>query len=355
MPEFLTSFPLEWRIYKGASPLCSDSLKRCRSIAQSSTLDRMELRQLKYFLELVRVGNFNRAAETLHITQPALSKSMRTLEGEIGAQLLERGPAGVVPTIYGRLLAEYASLATRELKRGVEELRSLVRDGGGTIRIGGGTSVLQYLMPETCRRLFAADSRLRIQLVDGLRNAVVAGLVRGDIDVVICPHDGEESLAGIKEEVLLRDEVTVVAHRSHPLFAKASIDTADLAAYRWIIPSVQERERKTLALRLAQAGLPAPDVSIETSSSSLMAQLLVGQTFLSYLPKKLMNSDPVFADLRPVPVSLSWPGRDLSMLYRDGSLLLPAMQTVLQVFRDVARDFGASGRAKTARARSAKK
>ena len=93
----------------------------------------MELRQLKYFLGLLEHGNFNRAADALFITQPALSKSMRALEEDLGVQLLERTASGVIPTLYGRILANHAQLACQELRRANEQIEA--EEAGITVKI----------------------------------------------------------------------------------------------------------------------------------------------------------------------------------------------------------------------------
>ena len=102
---------------------------------RSPNLAAMELRQLRYFLEILRHASFGRAADALHITQPALSKSLRTLEAELGVKLLERSARGVIATPYGRILESYAGLAARELERAVEEIKALAGRGGGVVRV----------------------------------------------------------------------------------------------------------------------------------------------------------------------------------------------------------------------------
>ena len=85
----------------------------------------MELRQLEHFDEIVRASSFGRAADKLNITQPALSKSIRNLERSLGCILLERHPAGVTATDYGRVFLDYATLVTSELDRAVRTDSSL--------------------------------------------------------------------------------------------------------------------------------------------------------------------------------------------------------------------------------------
>ena len=130
----------------------------------------VELRQLKYFLGILKHGNFNRAADALFVTQPALSKSMRTLEEDLGVELLERTASGVIPTPYGRILANYATLACQELQRAIEEITALSTQGSGRIIVGASTAILRYLLPTTFEHLSELNANLEVVIREGLRD-----------------------------------------------------------------------------------------------------------------------------------------------------------------------------------------
>ncbi|MGE0798767.1 MAG: LysR family transcriptional regulator [Lautropia sp.] len=99
----------------------------------------MELRQLRYFLSVLEHAAFNRAASATHVTQPALSKSMKALEDELGVELLDRSGPQIVPTAFGKILARAAHRVDGELQRAIKEIDALAERGGGKLVIGGGS------------------------------------------------------------------------------------------------------------------------------------------------------------------------------------------------------------------------
>ncbi len=308
----------------------------------------MELRQLKYFLGILQHGNFNRAAASLFVTQPALSKSMRALEEDLGVDLLERTASGVIPTPYGRILASYAALACQELQRATEEITALSVQGSGRIVVGAGTAILRYLLPTTFEHVTALNPDLEVVIREGLREQLHIQLLRGEIDVAICTLVVGLSSPELVEEVILTDRPSVVAHHSHPLHRKPVVSGRDLSQYRWIVPNASEQAREQLtAMMLADHGA-APKVAVETSSSTLMAQLIGQQPFLSYLPGLLLATDPAYANIKALRTALIWPSHEICIVYRKGSIQLPVIETFLRAVRAAAIQVSAAASEKAA-------
>ena len=302
----------------------------------------MELRQLKYFLGILKHGNFNRAADALFVTQPALSKSMRTLEEDLGVELLERTASGVIPTPYGRILANYATLACQELQRATEEITALSTQGSGRIIVGASTAILRYLLPTTFEHLSELNANLEVVIREGLREQLHMQLLSGEIDVAICTLVKGGSSSELIEEVILTDRPSVVAHHSHPLHRKRVAGGQDLSQYRWIVPSAREKEREQLASMMIADGGAAPIVAVETTSSTLMAQLIGQQPFLSYLPGLLLATDPAYVNIKAVKTAMIWPSLEVCIVYRKGSIQLPVIETFLQAVRAAAERVSAA-------------
>ena len=306
----------------------------------------MELRQLKYFLGILRHGNFNRAADALFVTQPALSKSMRALEDELGVTLLERTASGVIPTPYGRILASYAALASQELQRATEEITALSTHGSGRIVVGAVTAILRYLMPATFEHVSAINPKLEVVISEGLREQLHIQLLRGEIDVAICTFVENRASSELVQEVILTDRAYIVAHHTHPLHQHNGATGQDLSSYRWIVPSAGEQEREELTAMMLADGGSAPVVAVQTTSSTLMAQLIGQQPFLSYLPGLLLATDPTYANIKAVRTAMIWPSHEVCIVYRKGSIQLPVIETFLSAVRVAAAQVSAAAAAK---------
>lgn len=142
------------------------------------------LRQLTYFKALAAERNFGRAAQTVHVSQPALSVQIRDLEAQLGAALVERHARDVVLTPFGRQILSQAEKTLEEVDRLVQMARW--RGGlSGELRLGVIPTVAPYLLPEALARLRAHDLSLDVKVFEGKTERLVAQLVDGTLDAAV--------------------------------------------------------------------------------------------------------------------------------------------------------------------------
>ena len=293
----------------------------------------VELRQLRHFEEIVNAASFGQAADRLHLTQPALSKSIRNLETHLGVQLFERHPGGVSLTEYGRVFLDYASLVNSEVARAVDHLKELKGTGAGVVRVGAGATLMKYLMPEAVRRFMDGDGRDSLVFVQDLRANLSAKLRRGEIDVMIGSERGGDD--DLHAEPVLQDVIGVVAARGHPLEG-ARAGMADLARYRWILPDNTEQENDRLAAAFAAAGTKGPDVAVRVSSSLFMSQWLKDGPFLSYLPRALVTRVEEYRHLVEIDTAEPiWAPVPIAVFYRRRGVMLRSTRRFVNRLKEV--------------------
>ena len=117
-----------------------------------------DIRQLNAFLAVVQHGSLGRAAQRLNITQPALSRTIRRLEEQIGAPLFERYATGMMLTNFGQALLPHATLLQREAEQAAEEINALRGLSRGTIRVGAVASAVSLVLPVAIGRVLADPS-----------------------------------------------------------------------------------------------------------------------------------------------------------------------------------------------------
>ncbi|MCK9512308.1 MAG: LysR family transcriptional regulator substrate-binding protein [Pigmentiphaga sp.] len=233
-------------------------------------------------------------------------------------------------------MQENDRLALGELRRSLNEVNALATRGNSKVILGGGI-VVKYLLPEIPRTLRGHGASLQLEIVEMLRAPLLAALMNGEVDIAVCSAD-DSHVHGRVQLPLLEDEMTVVAHRGHPLFASSqALDLGSLAPYPWILPRADEIERHQLELAFLNAGLARPDVRIETTSVSVMASIIGMDEGLSYLPRRALLMDRTLHELRPVPVSLPWRPRRVSLFHRESSLDLDHIHWVVEAIQGVAR------------------
>jgi DNA-binding transcriptional LysR family regulator len=179
----------------------------------------MNLHHLRLFAAVAKYRSFSQAAESLHISQPAVSKTVRELETNLGSPLLERGPGGVRPTEAGRILLEHAVVlfaAEHAAEEALDALRGLHR---GTLRIGASTTIATYYLPPFLSRFHSAYPNLELRITSANTQTVADLLLSRELDVALVEGPIEASDLVVKH--WREDELVVVAAVTHALALKS--------------------------------------------------------------------------------------------------------------------------------------
>lgn len=306
----------------------------------------LESRRLRHFLTIYELGSIGQAAEKLLLTQPALSKSIRQLEDELGVRLFDRTTVGVVPTVFGKALAMHAKTIEQQVRQAEAAISSLKGKAKGVVSVGVGPSVVTGLMPAATVMLHNLQPEIELNVVQGLVDELIPALRRGELDVAIgaWPLVADPAFA---TEVLLRDRIEVIAREGHPLAAKAATLT-DLLSHPWALPPATQRWRQTLDEAFYAQGLAPPRPIVTSNSAKYLAALMKRSDCLCFLPRQTIANETGLAVIEVADLPAFEP--EISMTYRERSLNNPAKMEVIQILRAVA---GESGREEMATAQAA--
>jgi DNA-binding transcriptional LysR family regulator len=292
----------------------------------------METRQLLHFLAVVEHGSFHRAAAAIGISQPALTKSIRRLEGSLGLALFERHARGTGPTPYGEALASHGRLIATDLRHAIEVVKDMQRAVLGAIRVGAGPSMSISLLPAVTAALLAQQPAIRLHVRSGLNDTLLAALQRGELDFAITSMPGGAAASPLlHHERLYSDTVVIIAARHHPL-AGRTVAADELLPFKWVMPSQNVATRSHIENFFMMRDLAPPGVAAETDSIPYMQEVVARTQLLSYVPATLM-AERALTRLR-VPGSV-WQ-RPVSVSYRRRAALLPAHQLFLSLLREAA-------------------
>lgn len=295
----------------------------------------MDLRQLRYLSTVIQFSNFSTAAKHIHVTQPALTKSIRRLEDYLGVKLLERGATQVRPTIYGSLLNSYAKVVLATVAEAQQEIDSLRGATKGQLRIGAVPSAMNSILSVAIRKFVADRPAVQLSVSEGLNEALLASVTEGliDIAVIVMPQGQQlESLDDLDYRVLEETEMSIVCHRSHPLAGAERVSLESLRKYDWIVPGRNEPDRRRLDHFFSSAGLPVPNVVAETTSVTMLRAMMEGTEFLSYLTRQ---SAELREDFAIIPLDTRTWTRKTVAAYRQHSSVRPLVQRFLTALQDV--------------------
>jgi LysR family transcriptional regulator, nitrogen assimilation regulatory protein len=145
----------------------------------------MDLRSIRYFVQIADCGSITRAATHLRVAQPALSRHMHSMEEELGMQLLVRLPRGVRLTGAGRQFLDHCQRALRELERGKEELRASNESPRGRVIFGVSPTLGPLLVPGVVERVRRQCPQVTLKIVEHFSTLLFDGLLTGRIDVAL--------------------------------------------------------------------------------------------------------------------------------------------------------------------------
>jgi DNA-binding transcriptional LysR family regulator len=227
----------------------------------------MELRQLLHFLALAEERSFRGAAERVHLTQQAVSKSIAQLEARLGVQLFERDGKSVSLTAFGELLRPHAQAVTAELRQFEDALDARLGVRAGRLRIGATPSTLGDIVPAALSQVQAAHPQLVVSVHSADWDSLARRLLRGEIDLVLStePTDPVDEL--IVAERLCPARIVVLAARHHPLAAGAAPAPARLLDHPWVEIVNLPRAEQDLREYFATAGLEPPGARTRAESA----------------------------------------------------------------------------------------
>lgn len=205
------------------------------------SLSLIDTRQLRYVAMLVKHRNFHRAADALFITQPALTKSIRNLEGLLGVPLFDRQPNDVNPTAYCDVLMEHATQVFVELEEIPHKLDMMAGLKRGKLKLGSGPIVAQALVPEAVSRLVCENSELNVKIIIDSWHELTRLLREGDIHLFIADIEELMDQPDLVIEKFPSGKSIFACRPGHPLATAGSLSPEDFLQYPLAMPSLPQR------------------------------------------------------------------------------------------------------------------
>ncbi len=303
----------------------------------------MDLRQLQYFLATVENRSFGRAADVLHISQPALSKAVKQLELSLGVRLLDRLPRGVSPTLYGEALAAHASLIRGELDRASDAILALKEGNTGRVVVGAGSSMRLELLPEAAVRLHRRHPDLEVKMIGALYDDLIPSLEKGDLDLALSMIPDHPSSPDIKQIALYVDKTHPTVRTGHPLAKKAKISIEDCLRFEWVLPSSDNLGRRHLDAFFLTRNLAAPSPVIETNSTMFAVSIMQKSDLIGWHPTQVIGQAQK-TGLVALPIDEITLTRTVGISFRRASVLSPATLLLMEELKNVSAEMIAGNR-----------
>lgn len=248
----------------------------------------MDIRQLHFFVEIVKQSSFTKAAERLHVAQPAVSMAMKKLEEELDLALFNRLERKVSLTAEGETFLRHAEKILEDVRATeteMEELRGLAK---GEVRVGIPPMMSAYFFPQIISDFSLRYPNLHLTIAGEGASTIQSRILEGELDLgVVAGTVFPETLEMRK---LLREEVIACVPRSHPLAQREAISLADFAREQLILYQEGYYLRELIFEVLKGAGL-APKIQFETNLYSLIKPLICKGMGISVFLRMVVAED----------------------------------------------------------------
>ncbi|MDD5250131.1 MAG: LysR family transcriptional regulator [Rhodocyclaceae bacterium] len=291
------------------------------------------LRQLRVFESVARHLSFSRAAEELHLTQPAVSMQVKQLEEMVGLPLTEQIGKKVFLTAAGDEVARHARLVALQLREAEESLAAMKGVKGGELRVGV-VSTAKYFAPRVLTEFRACHPGIELRLGVHNRETIVRLLANNEIDLAIMgrPPQEFETVA----ECFAPHPLVIIAAADHPLAGRKRVEPADLSKDTFLIREMGSGTRTAMESYFAEVGF-TPGATFEMSGNETIKQAVMAGMGVAFISEHTIGLERMAGRLVVLPVRGTPVLRDWFLVHRAEKQLLP----IATAFRDFLLSGGA--------------
>lgn len=262
----------------------------------------MENFRLKVFRTVAAEASFRRAADRLHLSQPAVSQQIHALEEELGITLFDRGSGRVRLTEAGTILLRYAHRGARLAEEALAALEGARGESAGELRVGASTTVAQYILPRMLGAFLEQHPHIELSVTSGNTEHIVAALAAGEIMLGII--EGPVSSREVYRQRFLEDRMVLIVGRRYPWPGKASVPVSALSEVPLLMREQGSGSRRVVELALRRAGLRQKDLRIGMDLDSTVAIISGVEAGLGagFVPERAIQKEVRLGTVRVIPV-----------------------------------------------------
>ncbi|KAF1339555.1 LysR family transcriptional regulator [Bacillus subtilis] len=284
----------------------------------------MEWEQLEYFQTLARMQHVTKAAKSLSITQPALSRSIARLENHLGVPLFDRQGRSISLNQYGHIFLRRVQAMMKEYTEGKEEIQALLKPDQGVVSLGFLHTLGTTLVPDLIGSFQQEYPNIAFQLKQNHSYWLLERLKSGDLDLcLLASIKPEDPIQWIK---LWSEELFVFVPNDHPLASRESITLNEISGERFILLKKGYALRMTVDELFEKANIQ-PNIMFEGEEAATAAGFVAAGLGISILPDlKGLDQSKI------TKIRVSWPEcqRVIGIAWIKGRFLSPVAETFKQ-------------------------
>ena len=302
-----------------------------------------DLGDLRAFIAVAELASFRAAAETIHLSQPALSRRIDKLEDALGVRLFDRDTRNVELTAVGRDFARKARTLLDDLDAILLGVREVAANRWGQVTLACIPSTVHYFLRAVLRQYHERFPRIRVRILDESANEVLSAVVHGEAELGLNMIGSDEPT--IDFEPLLSEPFVAACHRDHPLARQRTVTWAELGRYDFMTVDKASGNRLVLDLALASKR-ERPQACFESRHVSTLVGFVESGLGVAAVPRLSMprKGHPLLVSVPIVDPEVT---RTVGLIKRRGRSLSPAAEHLYEMLRTVAQKQTAAGKSST--------
>ncbi|MBT3789887.1 MAG: LysR family transcriptional regulator [Alphaproteobacteria bacterium] len=293
-------------------------------------LQRLKIRQLDLLVAINDHRSLRAAADIVGLSQPAVTKTLKLMEEDLGLTLFDRTNRGVSPTEYGVILVRHARSILAQLRQAGDELADLTGGIGGRVVLGTLLTASESIIPAAIISLRQQRPGVTVKIVTGTNDVLMPALIQGDIDLVVGRLPEFRYRSGIQQEALYDEDVVCVVRSGHPLLKKGQLSLSMVQSEEWILPPQQTTLRRQIDRAFLGSGLEPPFCSVESVALLANRALLKASDAIGIGPSNMYQEDIETGSLTALPLTLNISKSPVGVSIRSDHPLSPTARAFLE-------------------------
>ncbi|NLI30537.1 MAG: LysR family transcriptional regulator [Nitrospiraceae bacterium] len=284
----------------------------------------MDFYQLAYFRKVAETSSLSRAAAELHITQPAVSKQIRSLEDELGERLFDRIGKKVFLTRAGEVLLTHVDRILRSVDEAKTAVRDLSAECSGELVIGTSDHISIHRLPDVLKACITAFPKIDLKLRCHRSETILELVAKNQVDLGVITL--QKTPPNITSRVIWKDPMSLVVPVGHPLTSAKRVRLKDIVQHGMILTEHATETRKMVDDVFAAQGL-TPNVAMEVAYIETIKSLVRTGLGIAILPDRAVDAEVKSGALMRLRITDAAFARNLGVVYlKDKFLSRPAVE-----------------------------
>lgn len=291
----------------------------------------MHIRYAKYFLAVAETLSFTRAAELLHISQPALSQHIKSLEADLGTQLFDRSGRQIRLTDTGEVYLQYIRRAFQALNEGKRAIHDIADLSRGTIRLAVTPTFITYFIGPLSNQLYVLYPNIHLHIQTTTQDKIEHMLLHDEIDIGI--GFNESHSPNISAEHLLTERLALVVHKHHPLASRIAVTLEEINDYPLVLLNQHFTTRLEIDDHFRHLGVHL-QAHTEVDSISAILEIIRQTSLVTIIPENIPKHK---SDLNAIQLPGHQFERQAILMRRKDAWQSAAMTEFLKIAKTVAQ------------------